>query len=288
MGLLCYSSASLLSSRTTALPGLCDHRNEGSLCHLGGFCEFPAGAWYLEFLPRPSPARLRSKAFCPEDEGLLRLLSLYSKADSEWVGSSLLSLSPRQPIGLSGLYFPVVLAGWHRGLVPFGVGEVPGTQRRMTFLLPDGQLSGYPCCICSRQSQCCVSWDPVITSHFGFVLSPQPCSQLGWALFSLQLVLLFFTGCSHSSRNQECNSASCLGQACRNCSWHLPHSCSPPPRLCSHFPPCLWSQSSSPILSPDLKLLALSPMSLQTALSFPGKSSTMFSIARESFENFPG
>lgn len=84
MGLLGYSSASLLSPRTTALPGLCDHRNEGSLCHLGGFCEFPAGAWYLEFLPRPSPARLRSKAFCPEDEGLLRLPSLYSKADSEW------------------------------------------------------------------------------------------------------------------------------------------------------------------------------------------------------------
>lgn len=62
----------------------------------------------------------------------------------------------------------------------------------------------------------------------------------------------------------------------------------PLPSCAITFPPCSWSQSPSPILSPDPKLLALSPMCLPTAFSLPGKSSTMFSIAREPFENFPG
>lgn len=40
------------------------------------------GIW--SFSQGPLQARLRSKAFCPEDEGLLKLPSLYSKADNKW------------------------------------------------------------------------------------------------------------------------------------------------------------------------------------------------------------
>lgn len=144
----------------------------------------------------------------------------------------------------------------------FRSGEVPGTQKRMTFLLPDGQLSGYPCCICSRQSQCCVSWDPEITSHFGFVLSPQPCSELGWALFSLRLVLLFSTGCSHSSRNKECNSAQLLGP----CMQELLLAPPPPPPVLSLSPHASGVNSHPPYSHLILTTCPITPVPLSCIL----------------------